>query len=664
VVWPGDRESFVLGPPEDQQAVWARRMPVMAAEALQLELFPPEDADYDLIVYREDEDGLTPVAMSLSPVLGQSEFAQLDRPRMGWYVVVVRRVQGEGEAVLQTDSLADGDTRWPLRLSSRVISSPIAHDFDDDGRLEVVVVNSVAIDDQSHTFYVFQSDGSEYGAFPRVVFSPGALRGQLTSPAVADLGSGSVLVSGSEFGIVYGVHESADTVFETAVTVGDPTTAAAIWGSSSQSRVLLGVPDGVVVLDNEGAEIDRWLFTGGVHEPVALGDLDGDSVEEVVLVDGTGTLWAVEIDGTPLSGWPKTIASSGAVSAPVLVGDNGGPIRVSVVETPAGLSSRLHVVGPGGSPVPGFPRTLTATAGGSAEASGGLVASRLRRDGPVMLLTPAFHQAPQGALSARLHAFGLDGSETMFEEVPIAGPAYAGSSFLVTRAALASPRVAEVTSWGDAEVWLTTQVAWTEWDGGLRRRYGSLHASLGHVGGVPQPHLALQTLDGHLSGPPLGIVAPMIADLDGDQLADLVVARKNRLYLQSGRQPTVPADGWGIERGGGRRTACYDCVAREPVDSPSIVSSLRLALDAYPNPFNPRTTLSLTAPGAGAARWTVYDARGRQLRRWVRQLPSAGEYRETFDALDDAGRALSSGIYHVVVELGGEVARRQLTLVR
>lgn len=664
VLWPGDRATFTLGAPETRQAVWARRIPAMADEALRIELFSPDDADFDLILYREEADGLTPVALSVSPRLGQSEFVQLVRPRMGWYVVVVRRVRGEGEAVLQTDTIVGGDNQWPLRLSSRVVSSPVAHDFDDDGQLEIAAVNTVAIDDLSHTFYVFRHDGSEYGSFPRNVFSPGSLRGQLRSPAVADLGTGWVLISGSEFGVVYGVHASAALQFQTAVTAGLPTTSAAVWGNATQSRILLGVPDGIVVLDATGTEIDRWSIPAGVAHPVALGDLDGDSIEEVVVVDGAGKLWAREIDGSTLPGWPVTVTVGGSTTAPVLLGDGGAPIRVALVEMQPGVTSRVHLYGPDGVPVVGFPRTLTAVPGGSVEASAGVVPARWGPEGSLALVAPALHVVPQGPVSARLHVFDLAGGETLSAEIPVAGPAYTGSSFLVTRRFLAPARVVDVTSRGDAEVWLTLQVAWTEWDGGAQRRFGSVHASIAHVDGIPDPALALETLDGHLPTPPLGMVAPLVADLDGDLLADLVVARNNRLYLQSGRLRTQTAEVWGMERGGGRRAACFDCQTRMAVDAPPGDLPARIGLEVFPNPFNPRTTLHLTAPRGGTATWSVYDARGRRIRRWWRSVPGEGTYRETFDSVDQSGRPLASGVYHLVVEIGGEVVRQRLTLVR
>ncbi len=63
---------------------------------------------------------------------------------------------------------------------------------------------------------------------------------------------------------------------------------------------------------------------------------------------------------------------------------------------------------------------------------------------------------------------------------------------------------------------------------------------------------------------------------------------------------------------------------------------------AYPNPFNPATTLSYKLEQDGWVRLVVYDVVGREIAVLVDGVQKSGEHRQTFDAT-----LLSSGVYFV-----------------
>lgn len=93
---------------------------------------------------------------------------------------------------------------------------------------------------------------------------------------------------------------------------------------------------------------------------------------------------------------------------------------------------------------------------------------------------------------------------------------------------------------------------------------------------------------------------------------------------------------------------------------------LRVALHPNaPNPFNPRTELAFDLPAANRARLALYDVAGRRVRVLVdRELP-AGAYRTAWDAQDDRGRPVASGVYLARLEVAGQSpVARKLTLVR
>jgi subtilisin family serine protease len=89
-----------------------------------------------------------------------------------------------------------------------------------------------------------------------------------------------------------------------------------------------------------------------------------------------------------------------------------------------------------------------------------------------------------------------------------------------------------------------------------------------------------------------------------------------------------------------------------------------LALGAYPNPFNPSTTIRFNLPERGRARLRIFDVAGREI--WSRELsPNApGWQHVTWDGRNDDGRNVASGIYFAHVIQGAQYAACKLVLVQ
>jgi thiol-disulfide isomerase/thioredoxin len=84
-----------------------------------------------------------------------------------------------------------------------------------------------------------------------------------------------------------------------------------------------------------------------------------------------------------------------------------------------------------------------------------------------------------------------------------------------------------------------------------------------------------------------------------------------------------------------------------------------------PNPFNPVTNLTFTVPeGAGRVSLSVYDVSGRLVRTLVNEILPAGRAGVVWDGRDDRGLRLSSGVYFVRLEAGGQRAMRKVTLLK
>jgi len=89
----------------------------------------------------------------------------------------------------------------------------------------------------------------------------------------------------------------------------------------------------------------------------------------------------------------------------------------------------------------------------------------------------------------------------------------------------------------------------------------------------------------------------------------------------------------------------------------------RIEHSAYPNPFNPSVVIRFTTPG-GPTTIDIYDIRGRHIRRAFTGRLENGEYRRTWDGLDEKGRKVSSGVYFYRIKSGRHTARGKLVLLR
>ncbi len=80
---------------------------------------------------------------------------------------------------------------------------------------------------------------------------------------------------------------------------------------------------------------------------------------------------------------------------------------------------------------------------------------------------------------------------------------------------------------------------------------------------------------------------------------------------------------------------------------------------AYPNPFNPVTTIAYSLPETDYAVLKVYDLAGRELHTLVNGLVSAGEHSVQFDA-----SRLCSGTYFCTLRSGGRIETQKLLLMK
>ncbi|MFH1086168.1 MAG: VCBS repeat-containing protein [Chloroflexota bacterium] len=311
-------------------------------------------------------------------------------PRLGVLlslVVVLLVLTGCARHAGPAQEVAPGHLLRPTHKA--VISSPVAYDWDGDGRLEI------AIGSWDGYFYLLDADLGILPGWPR--YSP---RGYFGSPALADLDGDGLpeIIVGSDAGRLHAWRHDGSELpgFPVALGFRNWATAAILPGP----RLVIGGLRRTLVLDAVGQAVPGWpqpmpnwsdcgpavgpdvialttLLVGpktrgallawhwdGRPYPwsplelamdsdssPALADLDGDGRVEIIVGGDEGLLHVVDLDGRPLPGFPTRAES--LIEASPAVADMDGDGRLDIVV--GSWDGRMYVWDAHGQPLPGWP---------------------------------------------------------------------------------------------------------------------------------------------------------------------------------------------------------------------------------------------------------------------------------------------------------------------
>ena len=85
---------------------------------------------------------------------------------------------------------------------------------------------------------------------------------------------------------------------------------------------------------------------------------------------------------------------------------------------------------------------------------------------------------------------------------------------------------------------------------------------------------------------------------------------------------------------------------------------------AYPNPFNPVTTLRYDLPEDAMINVTIYDMIGRRIKTLVNGPQSAGYKSVQWNTNNSTGQPVSAGVYLYQVRAGEFVQTRKMVLLK
>ncbi len=84
----------------------------------------------------------------------------------------------------------------------------------------------------------------------------------------------------------------------------------------------------------------------------------------------------------------------------------------------------------------------------------------------------------------------------------------------------------------------------------------------------------------------------------------------------------------------------------------------------YPNPFNPTTGITFALPKAETVKLSVYNTSGQLIRTLVNGFYSEGFHTVMWDATDEAGNRVTSGMYMYVLHAGETVLQNKMLLMK
>jgi hypothetical protein len=86
--------------------------------------------------------------------------------------------------------------------------------------------------------------------------------------------------------------------------------------------------------------------------------------------------------------------------------------------------------------------------------------------------------------------------------------------------------------------------------------------------------------------------------------------------------------------------------------------------NAYPNPFNPVTTLQYDLPEDAMVNITIYDMMGRIVSNLVSSQQNAGYKSIQWDATNNAGQPVSAGLYLYTIQVGKFKQTKKMVLLK
>jgi hypothetical protein len=501
-------------------------------------------------------------------------------------------------------SAVDG---FPIELGEKVKIGVALADFNGNGKDDIVVGTD---SDYLHLFY---DDGSEAPGFPYQVGDK-----IQSAPSILDVGGQKVIFVGSNDNNLYAINSDGSLRFSVTAT-NKVLNSPAFLDHNGTFYVFFSDDSGILyAVDTEGSALDGWPVDAGavISKSVAFADLDGNGSAEVIAVTEMTDVLAYNLDGNSHEGFPMDNEFVFTAAPMIMDMDGDGDLEilagsvnslVSIDVKSSGSSDGFWSMYRGSTERTGYYNI-------SGDESCTNDAGDVNEDGTVNILDIVL--VANAVLGSSLSGCGLeaadmngDGTLNILDIVLIAN-------------AILSPRGVDATS---AEIERT--------DDALR-----LMAN-GYIGGVQMTltHESDFTID-------LTKYA-LHADYrteDNKTTLIMVVPETEEIFTYSGDFEITDM-----------------IIANSHSEIKMNVPGKFELNQAYPNPFNPSTSINLHMPVNGNVNVAVYDLNGRVVQTLLSGVQSEGNYNINWDA---SGQ--SSGMYLIRATTEKQTAIQKVLLLK
>ena len=416
----------------------------------------------------------------------------------------------------------------------------------------------------------------------------------------------------------------------------------------------------IAAFDSNGEILFNQAAGSPIRSGALVAKLFSDEEEKIVFNTQNGSLHVYNFDGTSVPNFPLTLAGSGLYLAQPSVADLNGDGNMEIITI--ALNGYLNAIDPStGTNISGFPisnslyasmNTVTVANVDSDSYPELLLTTSnsgylygLNHDGSVLFqknLGGAIRTSPVIAdvnndgskeiivikYNGAIHIMHSDGTD--FPNMPISIQASVECTPVVARYDYNSDMASII--FGDSN--------------------GYLHSI--RMDGTESPNFPIK-LNGNLK------VSPAISDLDLDGDMDIAIPDNANYYVLDIKRDINDLEWICYLANFGRTNNVHDATSNAVNVTELVATTL---FGAYPNPFNPSTTLSFNLQESSPVSLEIYNQKGQKVRSLISETLPAGKHQIIWNGTDDNGNGIASGIYLYRMKSGKYSSTRKMILMK